>query len=131
MKPKGFAPMQCHQCFKIGQQLEGGRCSACRHRTPTELFNEFRMVRINAFTDPKTRTPLVTRLCSAVELNAIIAEHEESTRVEMQGGRTMESFRRGDEMVMRYTFPVVAENNPYRQTAEELMQHELRPVHSE
>jgi len=62
-----FTLQQCQQCGKVGLELQGGRCSACRHRTPVDVWRDLRQntpadVRVDAFNAPLQNAPLVSRL---------------------------------------------------------------------
>lgn len=130
-------PDHCLQCLRPfpPDKLNHGRCGTCRARTPAAIWNMHHeramtahRMRLDVFRDGNAyRPPLVSTLFSVEEMDRIIAEAEEKSLTMLPGGRVMESFRRGEFMVCRYTFPVVPENNPFAQTAEDLIRNELKP----
>lgn len=126
-------PDHCLQCLRpfVPEKLNHGRCGTCRARTPAAVWNRYHElmgVRANVFAESRAyRPPLLTTLFPIEEIERVVAEAQEKTLTMMPGGRVMETYRSGTRMICRYTFPVVAENNPYTQTAEDLIRRELEP----
>lgn len=110
------------------QKRYHSKCSACGERRA--LFSDGRCAKcidaqMSGHREAESVTALVTRLPAMDRMVALVVDCEEYTRTEVPGGRIMETFRSGDSMLCRYWFPVTADNNPYGQTAEDMIRREL------
>lgn len=124
-KKRRLAPLGvCSDCGAIGRELIGGRCrNVCyvKHLEAKKRSAEEEQEHAACLA---RAAALRSTLPNLDAMERMILEATERTDTLMAGGRRMETFKRGDLMLCRYTFPVVPENNPYTQTAEELLRRE-------
>lgn len=109
---------RCAQCGCIGLELQGGRCTTCRHLTPADLWGQMHRQEYAAKTDPDAVQPdnfhVVGNGRPALKSALLPIECMEEARsvTKLKGNRVLTIYRGSDGMRVSYDFPLTQENIP-------------------